>query len=124
MFWTLCQSTLYLSLWLIFQLYCLGCEQSEVTAEQDDVVLDTLKVYALPSSGVKLSIVLSNCEENEITAEQDNYVLDYASLVSVEAQLSIVLSTLGCEKSEVTAEQDDDVLDTWFSSGIYPFAGR
>ena len=30
---------------------------------------------------------------------------------------------LGCDVSELIAEQDEDVLDTWFSSGIYPFAG-
>ncbi|XP_023349810.1 valine--tRNA ligase isoform X2 [Eurytemora carolleeae] len=29
---------------------------------------------------------------------------------------------LGCAVSELIAEQDEDVLDTWFSSGIYPFA--
>ncbi|GMH50561.1 hypothetical protein TL16_g00808, partial [Triparma laevis f. inornata] len=29
---------------------------------------------------------------------------------------------LKCEPSEVLLEQDNDVLDTWFSSGLFPFA--
>ena len=29
---------------------------------------------------------------------------------------------LGVDRSEVTLEQDEDVLDTWFSSGLFPFA--
>jgi len=29
---------------------------------------------------------------------------------------------LGCDADSIICEQDPDVLDTWFSSGIYPFA--
>ena len=108
-------------------MYCLGCEENEVTAEQDDDVLDTLLVYDSLVSGVNFQLYCLGCEQSEVTAEQDDDFLDrlkvYALSFSV-TKLSIGLSTLGCEKSEVTAEQDDDVLDTWFSSGIYPFAGR
>jgi len=41
---------------------------------------------------------------------------------SIDSAKAKASAKLGCEQSEVTAEQDDDVLDTWFSSGIYPFA--
>jgi len=31
-------------------------------------------------------------------------------------------AVLGCEEDSITVERDKDVLDTWFSSGLYPFA--
>lgn len=53
------------------------------------------------------------------TAEKNIIWIAAADEKSAQNQASVHLRTL---PSEIKAERDTDVLDTWFSSGIYPFA--
>ena len=57
-------------------MYFLGWEENEVTAEEDDDILDTLLVYASLVSGVNFQLYCLGCEQSEVTVEQDDDVLD------------------------------------------------
>lgn len=73
--------------------------------------------------GHRIPAYLVKIEGHETQANPDGN--DQNSFVvgrSEEEALEAAAEKFGVEKSRITLIQDEDVLDTWFSSGLYPFA--